>query len=71
MKTYYFSFGQTHVHSVNGFTWDKDIICAIQSDTETNARGIMFDHFGEKWGFVYLKQPDLNYFPRGVKNLNF
>lgn len=71
MKYYYFSFGQKHVHSVNGFTWDKDVICVIKADSEIIARNIMFDHFGENWGMCYYEKPTMNYFPRGLKSLNF
>lgn len=69
MKTFYFTFGQTHVHSVNGFTYDKDIVVVINSESEIEARKIMFDHFGEKWGFCYIRKPNMDFFPRGFKQL--
>lgn len=71
MKTFYFTFGQSHVHSVNEFTWDKDVVCAIQAESEIKAREIMASHFGMLWGNSYEKCPDMKYFPRGIKNLNF
>ena len=60
MKTRYFSFGQTHTHSFNGHTLDKDCIVKI---TAENPR--------DKWGFEYtdFTEESLRYFPRGVYNL--
>ena len=40
MKTRYFSFGQTHTHSFNGHTLDKDCIVKI---TAENPREIMVE----------------------------
>jgi hypothetical protein len=68
MKKYYLTFGQIHVHSVNGKTFDKDCICVIDAENETEARKIAFDTFGDKWGTIYNKiSTDL--FPRGYINL--
>jgi len=67
MKTSYFTFGQGHAHSVNGFTYDKDIIVKV---TAYNPRQVMFDTFGAQWSFEYDECPDLKHFPRGVKELN-
>jgi hypothetical protein len=66
VKTY-FSFGQSHVHSVDGFTFDKDVIVEIEAPTRGDARKIMFDTFGRKWSMQYNEKPDMGYFPRGIK----
>lgn len=69
MNTQYFTFGQSHVHSVNNFTWDKDVICKITAD---DPREVMFAAFGEKWSMQYNEsklEELLKYFPRGVKEL--
>lgn len=69
MKTYFFTFGQTHVHSVNGFTFDKDVVVQISAIDSNTARQKMFDHFGDKWAFEYINKPNMHYFPRGIKEL--
>ncbi len=66
MKKSYFTFGQNHTHSVNGMTWDKDIIVEIEAE---DPRKVMFDTFGHFWGHEYDNPPDLRHFPRGVKRL--
>lgn len=69
MKTFYFTFGSDHTHRVNGTTWDCDIVCAIEAETEDQARDKMFDVFGSKWAFSYKEKPDMKFFSRGVKKL--
>lgn len=69
MKTAWFSFGQTHVHSVNGKTFDKDCLVEITSD---DPRQTMFDTFGDKWSMQYdesRKEKSLHYYRRGVIKL--
>ena len=66
---YYFTFGQSHAHSVGGFTYDKDVVVEIEAVGSNTARQIMFDTFGRTWSMQYDKCPDLSYFPRGVKVL--
>ena len=70
MRKYYFTFGQSHVHSVNGITFDKDIVVEITANNSGEARDIMFDTFGDKWCFEYKKLPDMSFFPRGIIKLN-
>lgn len=65
-STAYFSFGQTHVHSVNGFTFDKDVLVKITHD---DPRARMFELFGSKWGMQYPEPPDPQYYPRGIKEV--
>lgn len=62
----YFSFGQSHVHSVNGFTYDKDVLVKIRAN---DPRQVMFDTFGEKWAMQYDEPPDAQFYPRGIKDL--
>lgn len=66
MKEYYFTFGQTHVHSVNGFTFDKDVVVMIKSTSYDTARAIMIAYFGYKWAMQYDHTPNMFYFPRGI-----
>jgi hypothetical protein len=66
LKTSYFTFGQTHVHSVNGITFDKDCVVKI---TAAEPREVMVNNFGLKWGFEYKEQPNMDFYPRGVFEL--
>lgn len=67
---FYFTFGQDHAHSVDGKTFDKDSVVAIEAETEDKARDIMFNTFGAKWSFGYgPTPPKMELFPRGIINL--
>jgi len=70
MKKYYLTFGQTHTHSVGGFTYDKDVVCIIRESSENKARKIAFEAFGDKWFSTYKEKPDMRFFPRGTHTLN-
>jgi hypothetical protein len=63
MPTSYFTFGQAHVHSVNGRTFDKDCVVKVIAD---DPRKVMFDTFGKKWAMEYDEPPKMEYFPRGI-----
>lgn len=62
----WFTFGQSHAHSHRGYTYDKDVVVLIVSD---NPRQDMVDAFGLKWSMQYDEEPDLRWYPRGVKLL--
>lgn len=64
MITAWFTFGQTHVHSVNGRTFDKDTVVKI---TAEDPRAVMVQHFGRQWGHEYHKEPDMTYFAEIVE----
>lgn len=64
--TSYFTFGQGHVHTIDGFTYDKYIVVKI---TARFPRAVMVEWFGNKWAFEYSKQPNMEYFPRGIKEI--
>lgn len=66
MKRAYFTFGQNHVHSVNGVTFDKDCVVCIDS---FDPRQTMFETFGTKWAMQYDEMPDMRLYPRGVFEL--
>lgn len=59
--TRYFTFGQAHMHLVNGKTFDQDTVVEITSE---NPRGVMFALFGAEWAFEYDEMPDMNYYKR-------
>lgn len=66
MKKRYFTFGQSHTHSIGGFTYDKDVVVEIEAE---NPREVMVKTFGQTWAFEYDELPDMSLFPRGVKKL--
>lgn len=68
LTTHYFTFGQTHVHSVNGKTFDKDCVVKVTADSP---RDIMFITFGRKWSMEYdsIEQVGIEFYPRGVIEL--
>jgi hypothetical protein len=69
VSTAYFTFGFQHVHVVNGFTYDRNVLIKI---TAEDPRQVMFDTFGEQWAMQYTEDdlPELlPYYPRGVKEL--
>ena len=65
-ETSWFTFGQNHTHSVNGLTYDKDIVVEI---TAKDPRERMVKVFGNKWSLQYNSKPDMSFFPRGIKKL--
>lgn len=67
METKWFTFGQTHVHHVNGKTFDKD--CVVEIETASDPRAVMFRTFGIKWAMQYDEPPDMKHFPRGIIKL--
>lgn len=64
--TCYFTFGQSHVHSVDGVTYDKDSVVKI---TAVDPRQVMFDTFGRQWSMQYDTPPRMDLFPRGIIEL--
>ena len=63
MKTYV-TFGQTHTHSVNGKTFDKDCVAIVNGD-----RAKAFEIFEGQFCFEYSENEwedeNIKYFPRG------
>lgn len=71
MKKYYFTFGQAHVHSVNGKTFDKDCVVEIEAEDAMKAREIMLETFGQVWAFQYdsLEAVDMSFYKRGIMKI--
>jgi len=66
---FYISFGQVHVHSVNGKTLDKDCLAEIESETHEEAHKLAMEIFNGVFHNCYTEKslPEiLDYFPRGV-----
>jgi len=59
----YITFGQCHTHRVNGYTFDKDCVALIRD------RDRAFELFGDKWAFEYEKEPDMLFYPRGIREV--
>jgi hypothetical protein len=65
----YITFGQIHVHSVNGKTFNKDCVAVINCNDYLDGREKAFELFGDKWHMCYheddFKEEIMHYFPRG------
>lgn len=73
MEKYYITFGQVHVHSVNGKTFDKDCLAEIEAETNREAHQKAMDIFNG--AFHRCLDADrlpevISYFPRGVIKVN-
>lgn len=69
VNKYYITFGQVHVHSVNGKTFDKDCLAELEAESNEEAHKMAMDIF--KGVFHQCVGEDkleefLEYFPRGV-----
>lgn len=66
----YITFGQIHVHRVNGKTFDCDTVAVIQAENENAGREKAFEYFGDKWHQSFdeksWKPETLSYFPKGL-----
>lgn len=67
MKKRWFTFGQAHVHYVNGMTFDRNIAVEI---TAEDPRAEMIRLFGRTWGFEYSERPEDRFIPRGVYQID-
>ena len=70
LKKTYITFGQVHVHSVEGKTFDKDCVACIIHDEKVNGRDLAFELFSDKWhqSFEHDHVQDIcmKYYPRGI-----
>lgn len=71
MPKMYVTFGQVHAHNVDGVTFDKDCVAAIEAPDAVSGRQKAFDLFGPKFCFTYYDdqfshEEMLPYFPRGI-----
>jgi len=62
----YITFGQVHVHSVNGKTFDKDCVAVIDSASLATGHNLAIDIFNSKFHSATATVPDMDYFPRGL-----
>lgn len=67
MVDVFITFGQIHVHSVGGKTFDKDCVAHIRAKSEEDGRRLAFEYFGDKWFTSYSPDPPgMEFFPRGI-----
>lgn len=66
----YITFGQVHVHRVNGKTFDRDSVAVIECTDEEDGRKKAFQYFDDKWHECIPENKFdpiiMNYFPRGL-----
>lgn len=62
------TFGQAHIHKVNGKIFDKDCVAVIEAKDHGSGKKEVFELFGDKFFTTYadIKEVSLEYFPRGI-----
>ena len=69
MEKHYVTFGQCHVHEVNGIIFDKDCVAIIKCSGYRQGRNTAFKLFGDQFGTSYHQEDwnedNMKYFPRG------
>jgi hypothetical protein len=65
---YYVTFGQMYRWKLHPSDprIHPDGFVVINADCEADARDIAFRSFGQDWAFIYDKEPEQKYFPKGV-----
>ena len=70
----YVTFGQSHVHRVNGKTLDKDTVAVLKSAGPAEGRALAFELFGPVFSMEYPEAhwdaSSLHYFPKGLVEVN-
>jgi hypothetical protein len=72
MEIIFITFGQTHTHSHNGITLDKDCVGVIHCKNEAEGRALAFKWFGPKFSRTHktIDNEFMSFFPRGSFDLN-
>lgn len=68
-KSFFISFGQGHIHYLNGETFDKNCIIKINADNLYEAVKKTQNLFGDKYSRIYKEKPNMRYFPRGIMEI--
>ncbi len=67
MNKYYVSFGQIHVHRIDGITLNADCLLQITAPDLQAARQRAFEVLEREWFTVYSEENvDFEWFPRGA-----
>ena len=67
MTKTYITFGQVHVHNINGKTFDRNCVAEVDLPEE-EARAIFMPTFC--FSYTDLEKIDMSYFPRGIIQLD-
>lgn len=74
MKSYYFTFGQGHVYTINGILCHPNMIAVIRAPSYESARNTAIIWFDNKFHNQYSEETwsedILKYYPDGIKELN-
>lgn len=75
MKQFYVTFGQAHVHSINGKTFDKDCVGVIEAETYEVATDLVRELTGNRYHDLDViekmsAQTMDKYYPRGFIGIN-
>lgn len=74
MAKTYVTFGQAHVHRINGKTYDADCVAVIECEDAADGRKKAFEYFGDKFCLEYPEKhfdfSSMVYFPRGLLHVN-
>lgn len=74
MPRHYVTFGQVHLHRVNGITLDCDTVASYEAEDAQDGRNKAFAFFGDKFFTDYhdedFNMEDLVYFPKGIINIH-
>lgn len=74
MPKTYVTFGQGHIHRVNGRIFDKDCVAAIEADNAVDGREKAFRYFGRVFCFEYFEDEfdfeNLKFYKRGIINVD-
>jgi hypothetical protein len=64
----YITFGQNHIHRINGKILDHDCLAAIEAKNHAGGRVKAFELFDRKFCTTYgtLESAHLEYYPRGI-----
>lgn len=63
---FYITFGQIHVHSINGKTLDKNCVAEIEADNKSEAREKANNYFNKIYHNLTEEIPDMSFYPRGI-----
>lgn len=67
---WYITFGQIHVHRVNGKTFDADCVAVINGETPEQCDKMAFELFDGKFHEHSNRIPPMEYYPRGLIEVN-
>lgn len=67
------TFGQTHIHKVNGKVFDKDCVAVINHSPNLDGNQVAFEYFGSRFSNAYpekfFRYDSVKLYPRGIIEL--